>query len=129
MKTLSPRAACAAVIIAFALPAISGCKDDAPSDAAVTAPSPAAAMEFCDAAAPMLVVVPRDFIGTAEHVAQFDTLAAVAPEDLLPDIQLLRRHYDADVTPADPASQDFDNFPGSVQEAALRLSGELADRC
>ncbi len=140
MRTLRNRLLSAALIASVAA-GLAACERDEP-DASAAAPTtteapaptgdaPAAAdpVAFCEAAAPLLVVVPREFVGTDEHVALFDDLAAVAPDELQDDIALLRAHYQDHVSPANPASQDFENFPPDVQEAALRLSGELTDRC
>lgn len=100
---------------------------DAPTIAATSDEFDLAA--FCEAAAPMLVPVEREFIGSEEHVAQFTALAKVAPEELEDVIASLEAHYDTAVRPADPDSQDFKNFPASIQEDALALDAEVRERC
>ena len=109
---------------------------DAPVSAPVEAPDAPEApgdefdlAAFCEAAAPMLVPVEREFIGSDEHVAQFTALAEVAPEELEDVIASLEAHYDTAVSPADPDSQDFKNFPAPIQEDALALDSEVRERC
>lgn len=84
---------------------------------------------FCEAAAPMLVPVEREFIGSDEHVAQFTALGEVAPEELEDVIDSLEAHYGTAVSPSDPDSQDFKNFPASIQDDALALDAEVRERC
>lgn len=84
---------------------------------------------FCAQAGPMMVPVEREYIGSDEHVEDFRALRAVAPENLDAAIALLIGHYDFDVSPSDPDSQDFENFPADVQEAALLLGDEINARC
>lgn len=84
---------------------------------------------YCARATPMTVPVEREFVGTDEHVQMFRDLRAVAPEELDAAIALLIDHYDLDVSPSDPDSQDYENFPADVQEAAQLLGDDIAARC
>ena len=128
--------ALAAVAVAASLAA---CERDPSPTATVAAPVESAAPdatasptldEQCAAAEPLLRgSVPREYIGSDEHVAHFDAMIKVAPADLLPNLELVRDHYADDVSPANPDSQDFPNFPPPIQEAALALSAELSALC
>lgn len=66
---------------------------------------------FCDAAAPLMVTVPREFVGTPEHVALLDDLRAVSTPEIAALVTMLRDHYEFDVDVADPESQNFRKLP------------------
>ena len=85
--------------------------------------------KFCERGLELLEPVPRPFIGTADHVAQFTALREVAPEELVDKIALMEAHYDTAVDPGNPESQNFDNFPQPVQDAAVYLTDEINARC
>lgn len=84
---------------------------------------------FCAAAAPTQQAVDREFIGSDEHVAQLEALREVAPEELVEPVRVLRDHFDTDVHPSDPDSQDFKNFPTAIQETATQVQDEIAEYC
>lgn len=84
---------------------------------------------FCEVAAETQQVVERPFVGSDAHIALFDDLIAVAPEDLLDELVVLRDHFDLDVDPANPASQDFPNFSPAVQDTIMSVQGYISDRC
>ncbi|MGY6501865.1 MAG: hypothetical protein ACXIVQ_13370 [Acidimicrobiales bacterium] len=100
--------------------------DEVPASPADTAaPDP----DLCAVAAPLLVVVPREHVGSDGHVAELEALLAVAPEEIVDDVAVMVDHYRDAVSPAVPASQDFVNFPPVVQDTAVRVQGFLTDRC
>lgn len=84
---------------------------------------------FCDAVQPLIVPVPREYVGSAEHVADFDAVIEVAPNDLVEDITTLRDHFEFDVHVSDPESQNFENFSQEVQEVALVVDGAFRQMC
>ena len=122
--------------IAVLAVSLSGCsafgigEEASPSPSPEPSPSPTFdAGPLCEAAEPLLVAVPREFVGTTEHLRLFTDIIAVAPADLVTELTTLRTHFDLAVDPDDPASQDFVNFPPAVQEAALFVDQELRARC
>ena len=130
---LRPLALAAVTLAALALTACagdgsaSGAGDSAPagasapSVASAPAPAPASAAAgfdvelFCERAAPMMVVVPREFVGSDEHVQLFTALSEVAPEDLVELVEGLEDFYRTSVSPLNPESQNWVNFPSAVQ--------------
>ncbi len=84
---------------------------------------------FCEAAAPLTVVVPREFVGTPEHVALFDDLRAASTPEIAQLVTTLRDHYEFDVDVADPESQNFSNFPPEIQRVALDLQSYIDAHC
>lgn len=84
---------------------------------------------FCSVAAPLRVAVDREFVGSDAHVQQLSDLADVAPHDLMDVIETMTDHYEANVSPADPESQNFDNFPAHIQRAALELDSSIQELC
>lgn len=76
-----------------------------------------------------MVPVDRAFIGSDEHVQLWDFVAEVAPADLQEAIEIMGDHYEFEVDPAVPDSQDFPNFPPHIQDTALALSEDIQDRC
>ncbi|GAA4728247.1 hypothetical protein GCM10023216_19420 [Isoptericola chiayiensis] len=89
---------------------------------------------FCATAAPALRVVDREVIGSTEHVEMLEAVSTSAAEDLgdddlAADVADLAEHYAADVSPADPESQNFDAFPTRVQELALDVQESVTDLC
>lgn len=143
-SSVSGRLGATALIAAAAVASLTACDREptpvatleaaasASASPASASPAPTAspsAEQQCAAARPLLQAVPREFVGSAEHVALFDAMIAVAPSALLPDLKLMRDHYIENVSPADPPSQDFVNFPADVQEAALALTDDLQALC
>lgn len=138
----------AAVIAASAALLVAGCGADSPGlpsrsgapegPASPAAPTVAATSQahgerdlaaFCEAAAPLVVAVPREFVGSPEHVALLDDLRAVSTPEIAALVTTLRDHYELDVHVADPESQNFSNFPPQVQAAALDLQSYIDARC
>ncbi len=105
----------------------------APASAAASpTPNVAAAFDrdvFCEKAAPLMTPVAREFIGSDAHVEQFVTLSEVAPEDLRGVIDRMGEFYRTSVSPEDPDSQNWDNFPASVQADALALVDGIEEMC
>ncbi len=84
---------------------------------------------FCEVAAETTVVVAREFVGSDAHVEVFDRLIAVAPDEAVDDLQTMRDHFENDVDPAVPSSQDFENFAPDIQAAATRAQDYIAANC
>ena len=114
---------------------LAGCtgSPDAGGSPAVSPPTSASSAVnlevFCERGLELLEPVPRPFIGTADHVAQFTALREVALEDLVDMIALMEAHHDTAVDPGNPDSQNFENFPQPVQDAAVYLTDEINVRC
>lgn len=106
-----------------------GVGDEAPADDASPAPSGDPLDVFCERAAVLRVPVERPFVGSAEHVEMWDDIAEVAPADLREDIETMSDHFEFDVDPSDPDSQDFVNFPAHIQDTALALDEDISERC
>lgn len=137
----------AAVIVASAALFLAGCGTGSPAtpsqpgvpQQAAAPPSPTATtprvesafdpVAFCEAAAPLMVAVPREFVGTPEHVALLDDLRAVSTPEVAELVTTLRDHYEFHVDVADPESQNFSNFPPQVQAVALDLQSYLDAQC
>lgn len=92
-------------------------------------PTPLRAAVIAASAAPLVVAVPREFVGSPEHVALLDDLRAVSTPEIAALVTTLRDHYELDVHVADPESQNFSNFPPQVQAAALDLQSYIDARC
>jgi hypothetical protein len=84
---------------------------------------------FCELGTPMLIPVEREHVGSEAHVAQFAALGEVAPEDLVEVIANLEQHYDVAVSPSDPDSQNYENFPPGIQDDARVLVEAIEERC
>lgn len=84
---------------------------------------------FCERAEPLLTPVAREFVGSDAHVEQFVTLSEVAPEDLRGVIDRMGEFYRTSVSPEDPDSQNWDNFPASVQADAIALVDGIEGVC
>ncbi|MCB2413271.1 hypothetical protein LGT39_10495 [Demequina sp. TTPB684] len=84
---------------------------------------------FCELGLQMLLLVEQEFVGSDEHVAQFTALGEVAPDDLVEHIANLEEHYDVAVSPSDPDSQKYENFPASIQGDANELVTAIETRC
>jgi hypothetical protein len=84
---------------------------------------------FCDAVQPLIVPVPREYVGSADHVEDFDAVIAVAPDDLVESITIVRDHFEFDVHVSDPESQNFVNFPQDIQDTALEVDGAFREMC
>ncbi|WP_278234620.1 hypothetical protein [Isoptericola sp. AK164] len=107
-----------------------GSADGTPDDGAGETDADA----FCATAAPALQVVDREIIGSAEHVEMLESVAVSARDDLgdgdlADDVADLADHYATSVSPADPASQDFDSFPAGVQDTALDVQEQISALC
>jgi len=150
---LRPLVLSALVLGAFALTACAadggGSDSGAPASAAASASVPAAAsatpapgvpsptpataafdrVEFCDTAEPLLVPVAQEFVGSDAHVEQFVALSEVAPEELVAVIDRMGEFYRSSVSPEQPESQNWDNFPASVQADAIALVDGIEEIC
>lgn len=84
---------------------------------------------FCERAEPLLTLVPREFVGSDAHVEQFVSLSEVAPEELVAVIDRMGEFYRSSVSPEQPESQNWDNFPASVQADALALVDGIEEIC
>lgn len=144
---IRPLAFAAIAVAALALTACtSGDTDgpDATASAAVLLPSPPASTPlpqpsnesqsfdksiFCERAEPMMVLVEREFVGSDAHVEQFVALSEVAPEDLVGVIDRMEEFYRTSVSPAEPESQNWDNFPASIQADAIALVDGITEIC
>lgn len=151
----TPTPARAAVIVASAALLLAGCgtgspalpsqpgapqEAAAPSNPAPPTPTPSTPTTpraepafdpaaFCEAAAPLMVAVPREFVGTPEHVALLDDLRTVSTPEVAGWVTTLRDHYEFDVDVANPESQSFSNFPSQVQAVALDLQSYIDAQC
>lgn len=129
----------AAAVLASAVLLLAACSDDADTDAAgSTTPTTAAtdlaadgleASAFCDEAPDLSAEVPESYVGSAEHVDDFRRLREVAPAALGDDLDLIIRHFDEAVDPADPDSQLMENFPDEVNEATGRVMAFIDENC
>lgn len=102
----------------------------APASTTEAADSTAASIDdFCALALPFLRPVERAYVGSDEQVADLEALGEVAPDDLVDLIADITRFYDESVSPANPDSQDFVNFPSAMQDKTMRLQNEIPERC
>lgn len=80
-------------------------------------------------AEPLLVPVAREFVGSDAHVEQFVALSEVAPEELVAVIDRMGEFYRSSVSPEQPESRNWDNFPASVQADAIALVDGIEEIC
>lgn len=84
---------------------------------------------FCELLAETDGQVEESYLGSAEHLAHLDDLAAAAPDDVRPDVELFRDHVRTSVSPDTPGSADIERYPGPVVAAVDRIQQHRADRC
>lgn len=129
----------AVVVLALAALLLTACSDDADTEGAdITTPATAVtdmeadgpeASTFCDEAPDLSAEVPESYVGSAEHVDDFRRLREVAPDALGDDLDVIVRHFDEAVDPADPDSQLMESFPDEVNEATGRVMTFIEETC
>ncbi|PKQ25393.1 MAG: hypothetical protein CVT64_10355 [Actinobacteria bacterium HGW-Actinobacteria-4] len=95
-------------------------------------PEPVATLtlvDYCVVVAPFLQPVERAYVGSDQHVADIAELKELSEPALAEALELLERHYDEAVDPANPDSQNFPSFPEDVKAAALFVDSELRALC
>lgn len=85
--------------------------------------------DFCDHTDTLLGQVPREYVGSDEHVAMLNGLGDIAPERYQDDLYRLADFFDTQVSPSNPDSQNFVNFPADIQELALGLDQGIREEC
>lgn len=129
--------------LAGSLLLLSGCSDgdeDATTQntaSTPTAPTPDDAdgedgddlSEFCAEADRQPEVVPETFVGSAEHIAHIEALAAEAPDDIRPELETFRDFLTSGEVTDDPDSNLVENWPAEVAEAAEASREFIAANC
>ena len=132
------RSRAAAALLGAAL-LVAACGEDDPGGGGTAAPDAAptstttstAAGEsrFCALLAETTGEVEESYLGSPEHRAQIDQLAAAAPDEVRPDVERYRDHVHELVDPAIPGSADFERYPADVKAAVGRITAFQQQRC
>jgi hypothetical protein len=85
---------------------------------------------FCARAASLAGERPEAYVGSAEHVRDVEGLAAVAPVEIRPELEILRDFLaDGGVDPANPDSNLTENWPARIQAAVSKVTEYIAAHC
>lgn len=89
----------------------------------------AAATEYCVKMS-SLGEVPESYVGSAQHIADIEELAALAPEPLKPPLQTYAAFLRSGAIKADdPTTKDTENWPPDIQAAVGQLMDYTDTTC
>jgi hypothetical protein len=141
-RGLAARARGWTIALALVVPALAGCSDDEPTASAVPSttdttdarPDTMALVDdtaaFCAVAAELEGERPEAYAGSAEHLADSEALAAVAPAAVA-DQAIAYRDFLAGggIDPEVPDSRLTTSWPADIQTAVQELTDFIADAC
>ena len=85
---------------------------------------------FCARAARLAGERPEAYVGSAQHLRDVEGLVAVAPDEIRPQLETLRRFLaGGGVDPADPDSNLTENWPADVRAAVNAVADYIAGQC
>ena len=99
------------------------------SSVSTTAALAAGGSPFCQLLAESDGEVEESYLGSAQHRAQLDRLAAAAPDEVRSDVERFRDHVREFVDPAVPGSADMARYPDDVRAAIGRIADYQEQRC
>ena len=108
----------------------------APADTSVLAPpstaavDPVSVVQLCRALSILDVQVPESYVGSSRHIADLDSLIAIASGRVRDDLVVVRTYIASGVvTAADPQSNVIDNWPADVQASVAAIRQFRTARC
>lgn len=84
---------------------------------------------FCALLAETTGEVEESYLGSPQHRAQIEQLAAAAPDEVRPDVERFSDHVHEFVDPAIPGSADVERYPADVKAAVGRITAFQQQRC
>lgn len=103
-----------------------------PDDGAVAATTvavDAATTAYCEVLTALPDEVPESYVGSDANLADVESLLAVAPAVIRPQLATYRAYVASGAITADPRTKDIENFPPDVRLAAEELEAFGTANC